>query len=284
MYHQFKELADVDITKQPMEIGPTCHYVMGGVEVDPDTAAAAVPGLFAAGEVSGGMHGSNRLGGNSLSDLLVFGKRAGEYAARHADGTAKRAKVPAATLNAAVETALAPLGRGDAGENPYTLHSELQQVMNDLVGIIRRKAELEESLARLADIKERARKVGTGGGRRYNPGWHLALDLRNMLAVSECTAKAALEREESRGGHTREDFPTMDPTWRKINLVCSLRGEDVQLERKPLPVMRAELIQLFDRVELSKYLTDEELAEFDAAAGNVAANSAGVGGADKDGV
>jgi succinate dehydrogenase / fumarate reductase flavoprotein subunit len=284
MYHQFKELADVDITKQPMEIGPTCHYVMGGVEVDPDTAAAAVPGLFAAGEVSGGMHGSNRLGGNSLSDLLVFGKRAGEYAARHADGTAKRAKVPAATLNAAVETALAPLGRGDAGENPYTLHSELQQVMNDLVGIIRRKAELEESLARLADIKERARKVGTGGGRRYNPGWHLALDLRNMLAVSECTAKAALEREESRGGHTREDFPTMDPTWRKVNLVCSLRGEDVQLERKSLPVMRAELIQLFDRVELSKYLTDEELAEFDAAAGNVAANSAGVGRADKDGV
>jgi succinate dehydrogenase / fumarate reductase flavoprotein subunit len=284
MYHQFKELADVDITKQPMEIGPTCHYVMGGVEVDPDTAAAAVPGLFAAGEVSGGMHGSNRLGGNSLSDLLVFGKRAGEYAARHADGTAKRAKVPAATLNAAVETALAPLGRGEAGENPYTLHSELQQVMNDLVGIIRRKAELEESLARLADIKERAKKVGTGGGRRYNPGWHLALDLRNMLAVSECTAKAALEREESRGGHTREDFPTMDPTWRKINLVCSLRGEDVQLERKPLPVMRAELIQLFDRVELSKYLTDEELAEFDAAAGNVAANSAGVGRADKDGV
>jgi succinate dehydrogenase / fumarate reductase flavoprotein subunit len=284
MYHQFKELADVDITKQPMEIGPTCHYVMGGVEVDPDTAAAAVPGLFAAGEVSGGMHGSNRLGGNSLSDLLVFGKRAGEYAARHADGTAKRAKVPAATLNAAVETALAPLGRGEAGENPYTLHSELQQVMNDLVGIIRRKAELEESLARLADIKERAKKVGTGGGRRYNPGWHLALDLRNMLAVSECTAKAALEREESRGGHTREDFPTMDPTWRKVNLVCSLRGEDVQLERKSLPVMRAELIQLFDRVELSKYLTDEELAEFDAAAGNVAANSAGVGGADKDGV
>jgi succinate dehydrogenase / fumarate reductase flavoprotein subunit len=267
MYHQFKELADVDITKQPMEIGPTCHYVMGGVEVEPDTAAAAVPGLFAAGEVSGGMHGSNRLGGNSLSDLLVFGKRAGEYAARCADETTKRVKIPAATLNAAAENALAPLGRGEGGENPYTLHGELQQVMNDLVGIIRRKSELEESLARLADLKERIRKVGVGGGRRYNPGWHLALDLRNMLTVSECTAKAALEREESRGGHTREDFPQMDPEWRRVNLVCSQQGEDVRLERKALPTMRSELMRLFDRAELGKYLTDEELAEFDSLAG-----------------
>jgi succinate dehydrogenase / fumarate reductase, flavoprotein subunit len=265
MHHQFKELADVDITKQPMEVGPTCHYVMGGVEVDPDTAAAAVPGLFAAGEVSGGMHGSNRLGGNSLSDLLVFGKRAGEYAARHAGEAGKRTKIPAGTVNAAVETALAPLTRGDGGENPYTLHSELQQVMNDLVGIIRRKGELEESLGRLAELKERATKVGVGGGRRYNPGWHLALDLRNMLTVSECTAKAALEREESRGGHTREDFPKMDADWRKVNLVCSLDGEDVRLERKPLPTMRAELIELFDRAELSKYMTEEELADKDGA-------------------
>jgi succinate dehydrogenase / fumarate reductase flavoprotein subunit len=280
MYHQFKELADVDITKQPMEVGPTCHYVMGGVEVDPDTAAARVEGLFAVGEVSGGMHGSNRLGGNSLSDLLVFGKRAGEYAARHADSV-KRAKVPAATVNVAVETALAPLNRGDGGENPYTLHSELQQTMNDLVGIIRRRGELEESLGRLAELKERVKKVGVGGGRRYNPGWHLALDLRNMLAVSECTAKAALEREESRGGHTREDFPTMDPKWRQVNLVCSLDGDDVRLERKPLPTMRPELIELFDRAELSKYMTEEELADFDAAAaasGSVAATSG------KDGV
>jgi succinate dehydrogenase / fumarate reductase flavoprotein subunit len=263
MHHQFKELADVDITKQPMEVGPTCHYVMGGVEVDPDTAAATIPGLFAAGEVSGGMHGSNRLGGNSLSDLLVFGKRAGEYAARHASNSVKRTKVPPATVNAAVETALAPLNRGDGGENPYTLHSELQQTMNDLVGIIRRKGELEESLGRLAELKERVKKVGVGGGRRYNPGWHLALDLRNMLTVSECTAKAALEREESRGGHTREDFPKMEPEWRRVNLVCSLDGEDVRLDRKPLPEMRADLVALFDPVELSKYLTEEELAKID---------------------
>ncbi|NJC69537.1 fumarate reductase/succinate dehydrogenase flavoprotein subunit [Planosporangium thailandense] len=271
MHHQFKELADVDITKQPMEVGPTCHYVMGGVEVDPDTEAAAVSGLFAVGEVSGGMHGSNRLGGNSLSDLLVFGKRAGEYAARYADEAARPVKVSPAAVNAAVETALAPLGRGEGGESPYALQSELQQTMNDLVGIIRRRSELEESLARLADLKERIKKVGVGGGRRYNPGWHLALDLRNMVIVSECTAKAALEREESRGGHTREDFPKMDPSWRRVNLVCSLRGEDVQLERKPLPKMRPELMELFDRAELSKYLTDEELAEFDALAGKAGA-------------
>ncbi|GAA3275910.1 fumarate reductase/succinate dehydrogenase flavoprotein subunit [Dactylosporangium vinaceum] len=258
MYHQFKELADVDITKQPMEVGPTCHYVMGGVEVDADTAAAAVPGLFAAGEVSGGMHGSNRLGGNSLSDLLVFGKRAGEHAARYATETGRRKPTPAA-VDAAVETALAPLHRADGGENPYALHAELQDIMGTLVGIIRREGELRDSLVRLAELKERVKKVGATGGRRYNPGWHLALDLRNMLIVSECTAKAALERTESRGGHTREDHPKMDPAWRKVNLVCSLDGEDVRLEHKPLPVMRRELQDLFDRSELAKYMTDEEL-------------------------
>jgi succinate dehydrogenase flavoprotein subunit len=262
MHHQFRELADVDITKQPMEVGPTCHYVMGGVEVDPDTAAAVVEGLFAAGEVSGGMHGSNRLGGNSLSDLLVFGKRAGEYAARYASEV-KRLKVPVAATNAAVEAALAPLARGEGAENPYALHSELQQTMNDLVGIIRRRSELEESLGRLAELKERVKKVGVGGGRRYNPGWHLALDLRNMLLVSECTARAALIREESRGGHTREDFPAMEPEWRRVNLVCSLDGDDVKLEKKPLPEMRPELVTLFDPAELAKYLTEEELAKID---------------------
>jgi succinate dehydrogenase / fumarate reductase flavoprotein subunit len=151
------------------------------------------------------------------------------------------------------------LNRGEGGENPYTLHSELQQVMGDLVGIIRRKGELEDSLVRLNELKERARKVGASGGRRYNPGWHLALDLRNMLIVSECTAKAALAREESRGGHTREDFPGMDPNWRKVNLVCSLDGDEVRLEEKPLPVMPGELMDLFDRAELAKYMTDEEL-------------------------
>nr|WP_027342674.1 fumarate reductase/succinate dehydrogenase flavoprotein subunit [Hamadaea tsunoensis] len=265
MYHQFKELADVDITKQPMEVGPTCHYVMGGVEVDPDTAAAlsvtgTVQGLFAAGEVSGGMHGSNRLGGNSLSDLLVFGKRAGEYAAAYTDSLEKRPAIANADLDAAVETALAPLNRA-GGENPYTLHHELQQVMGDLVGIIRRKGELEESLARLGELKERVAKVGATGGRRYNPGWHLALDLRNMLLVSECTAMAALEREESRGGHTREDFPKMDATWRKVNLVSSVaKTGEVDLTHKPIPVWRQDLLDLFERSELAKYLTEDELA------------------------
>jgi succinate dehydrogenase / fumarate reductase flavoprotein subunit len=268
MYHQFKELADVDITREPMEVGPTCHYVMGGVEVDPDTGAAFghVEGLFAAGEVSGGMHGSNRLGGNSLSDLLVFGKRAGEHAAVYAGMLSKRPKVATADVEAAVDTALAPLTR-QSGENPYQLQQDLQAVMGDLVGIIRREGELTDALKRLQELKLRAANVGAIGGRKYNPGWHLALDLRNMLIVSECTAKAALEREESRGGHTREDFPKMSPEWRLINLVCSLDGSEVVLERKPVPKMRDELIQLFDRTELSKYLTDDELAEYDALAG-----------------
>ncbi|GIF64645.1 succinate dehydrogenase flavoprotein subunit [Asanoa ishikariensis] len=267
MYHQFKELADVDITKEPMEIGPTCHYVMGGVEVEPDSGAAMghVQGLFAAGEVSGGMHGSNRLGGNSLSDLLVFGKRAGEFAASYVDSMEKRPTVPAADVEAAVDTALAPLAR-ETGENPYKLQQDLQAVMGDLVGIIRRKGELEDALTRLAELRVRVANVGATGGRRYNPGWHLALDLRNMLVVSECTAKAALEREESRGGHTREDFPAMSAKWRTVNLVCSLDGDKVRLEHKPLPKIRPELVGLFDRGELSKYLTEEELAEFDTSA------------------
>ena len=267
MYHQFKELADVDITAEPMEVGPTCHYVMGGVEVDADTATAigSVRGLFAAGEVSGGMHGSNRLGGNSLSDLLVFGKRAGEHAAAYADGLSQRPKVAAADVEAALEAALAPLSR-EGGESPYQLQQDLQAVMGDLVGIIRRRGDLQDALVRLAELKDRVAKVGATGGRRYNPGWHLALDLRNMLIVSECTARAALEREESRGGHTREDFPKMDPRWRTVNLVCALDGEDVRLEHKSLPAMRPELFALFDRAELAKYLTAEELATFESGA------------------
>ena len=264
MYHQFKELADVDITKQPMEVGPTCHYVMGGVEVDADTAATSVPGLFAAGEVAGGMHGSNRLGGNSLSDLLVFGKRAGEYAARYVDEVGTRPQVHKEDIDAAIATALAPLERTE-GENPYALWRDLQDVMQDLVGIIRRRSELEDALKRLADLKERARSVSAPEGRRYNPGWHLALDLRNMLLVAECTAKAALEREESRGGHTREDFPAMDPKWRRINLACSLTDGEVTLTHKQVPPMPVELMRLFDRAELAKYFTEEELAALDAA-------------------
>ncbi len=269
MYHQFKELADVDITKQPMEIGPTCHYVMGGVEVDPDTGAAAgvVQGLFAAGEVSGGMHGSNRLGGNSLSDLLVFGKRAGAAAADYATAVGSTT-VSQAALDAAVETALAPLNRGKDGENPYEVWHALQEVMQSLVGIIRRQSELQDSIKLLGELRARVANVGATGGRKFNPGWHLALDLRNMLIVSESTAKAALEREESRGGHTREDFPKMDDKWRQVNLVCSLNpaGDGIDLRHQPLPTLRPELLGLFDQSELAKYMTAGELADYDAAA------------------
>ncbi len=259
MHHQFKELADVDITKEPMEIGPTCHYVMGGVEVDPDTGAASVPGLFAAGEVSGGMHGSNRLGGNSLSDLLVFGKRAGDGAAGYVDGLSARPAVQAADLDAAVAEALAPLRRAE-GENPYTVHAELQQTMNDLVGLIRRESEVKQALNELEKFKERAARVAVPGERAYNPGWHYALDLRNMLLVAECVALAALERQESRGGHTRDDFPAMSAQWRKVNLTVTLTGDKVDLTHQPLPAMRPDLLALFDAAELKKYMTEEELA------------------------
>ncbi|HEU0239505.1 MAG TPA: fumarate reductase/succinate dehydrogenase flavoprotein subunit [Micromonosporaceae bacterium] len=270
MYHQFKELADVDITRSPMEIGPTCHYVMGGVEVDPDTGAAmgTVKGLFAAGEVSGGMHGSNRLGGNSLSDLLVFGKRAGEYAAAYASSLTARPTVSVDALDKAMVTALAPLQRGATGENPYDVWHDLQEVMQSLVGIIRRKGELEESLKLIGDLRGRVANVGATGGRRYNPGWHLALDLRNMLIVSECTARAALEREESRGGHTREDFPEMDSGWRRSNLVCAINavGDGIDVGPKPVPTLRPELLGLFEKSELAKYMTAEELANYESAA------------------
>ncbi len=260
MYHQFKELADVDITKEPMEVGPAQHYVMGGVEVDPDTGASTLPGLFAAGEVSGGMHGSNRLGGNSLSDLLVFGRRAGMGAAQYLDtlGSAR----PAATdaeLAAAQAEALAPLERS-GGENPYTVHAEVQKTMSDLVGIIRREDEIKAALTELEKLNDRAARVSAEGGRAYNPGWHLALDLRNIMVIAQCVAQAALERQESRGGHTRDDYPVMSPEWRKINLVCSLAGGQVTLTRQPLQPMRADLIALFDRDELTKYMTAEELA------------------------
>jgi succinate dehydrogenase flavoprotein subunit len=260
MHHQFKELADVDITKEPMEIGPTCHYVMGGVEVDPDTAASSVPGLFAVGEVSGGMHGSNRLGGNSLSDLLVFGKRAGDGAADYLEslGSAKPV-VAQADLDAAVTEALEPFSR-EVGESPYEVHAELQQTMNDLVGIIRREQELRDALAALEKFKERARTLAVPGERAYNPGWHYAQDVRNMLLVGECVAMAALEREESRGGHTREDHPAMEPEWRKVNLILTLDGDKIDMVHQPLPVIRPDLLDLFDISELKKYMTKEELA------------------------
>ncbi|MFE1263454.1 fumarate reductase/succinate dehydrogenase flavoprotein subunit [Streptomyces albogriseolus] len=281
MYHQFKELADVDITAEPMEVGPTCHYVMGGIAVDSDSAAArGVPGLFAAGEVAGGMHGSNRLGGNSLSDLLVFGRRAGRHAADHASTRAgARPRADDAQVDAAAAEALRPFsaeGEEPADgppENPYTLHQELQQTMNDLVGIIRREHEMRQALQRLAELRARARRAGVEGHRQFNPGWHLALDLRNMLLVSECVARAALERTESRGGHTREDHAAMDRAWRNVNLLCTLtdpsgglaatdavRGQ-ITLTRETTEPIRPDLLALFEKDELVKYLAEEELYE-----------------------
>jgi succinate dehydrogenase / fumarate reductase flavoprotein subunit len=266
MYHQFKELADVDITKEPMEVGPAQHYVMGGVEVAPDTGASSVPGLYGAGEVTGGMHGSNRLGGNSLSDLLVFGRRAGMGAAEYVDRLdSKRPVASDADVAAAQAEAVAPLERA-GGENPYTVHAEVQQTMSDLVGIIRREDEIKSALAELEKLRARAAHVSAEGGSAYNPGWHLALDLRNIVLIADCVAQAALERQESRGGHTRDDFPGMNPEWRKINLICALDGDGVTLTRQPLPAMRDDLIALFDVAELRKYMTEEELAGLPAAA------------------
>jgi succinate dehydrogenase / fumarate reductase flavoprotein subunit len=264
MHHQFKELADVDITAEPMEVGPTCHYVMGGVRVDADTAASDVPGLFAAGEVAGGMHGSNRLGGNSLSDLLVFGRRAGLGAAAYVDGLGG-ARAPVEVLDGAaslaVADALSLLKQGD-GENPYTLHGDLQDTMNDLVGIIRRESEMERALDRLDEMARRARLLSAPGDRVYNPGWHLALALPNMLLVSRAITRSALERTESRGGHTREDHPDMSPEWRRVNLeVRVARDGDVELSRRPVADIPAELMSGFGHDELAKYLTKEELPE-----------------------
>jgi succinate dehydrogenase / fumarate reductase flavoprotein subunit len=260
MYHQFKELADVDITQEPMEIGPTCHYVMGGVEVDADTQESAVRGLYAVGECSGGMHGSNRLGGNSLGDLLVFGKRAGEAASAYAASLGDaRPGIGEDDVRAAQESALAPFDV-EGGENPYTIQHDLQQAMNDLVGIIRTAPELERSLQEIEAFKDRARTMVVEGHRQYNPGWHLALDLRNMLLVSEAIAKAALAREESRGGHTRDDFPMTDnEVWGRKNLVVTLndRGDGVELGEKPLPEMPEELRKYFDPATASAQGSDK---------------------------
>ena len=260
MCHQFYELAGVDITKEAMEVGPTCHYVMGGVEVEPDTAAAiGVPGLFAAGEVAGGMHGSNRLGGNSLSDLLVFGRRAGMGAAEYVKNNGGNPVSDAAIKSAAARIE-APFAR-EGGENSYSLHAELQEVTHNLVGIIRTGKEVEEAIAKIADIRKRSANVSVTGGRKFNPGFHLAFDLDNMLLVAESTAKSALRREESRGGHTRDDFPGMNSTWRQVNHISSFDGKQVNVKAQPLPPMPKELFDLFDIHELEKYLTPEEIAK-----------------------
>ncbi|ULE34528.1 fumarate reductase/succinate dehydrogenase flavoprotein subunit [Mycobacterium sp. IDR2000157661] len=271
MYHQFMELAEVDITKEPMEVGPTCHYVMGGIEVDPDTAAAKTPGLFAAGECAGGMHGSNRLGGNSLSDLLVFGRRAGLGASDYVRALSDRPTVSDDALSEATKLALEPLERatnGEAAENPYTLQLDLQDTMNSLVGIIRKAEEVQEALDKLTELRDRYKRVQIEGGREFNPGWHLAIDLRNMILVSECIAKAALERTESRGGHTRDDYPSMESSWRKTLLVCRASHDeggdpivpDIAITKQDQVPMRDDLLELIDIEELEKYFTPEELA------------------------
>jgi succinate dehydrogenase / fumarate reductase flavoprotein subunit len=245
MYHQFKELADVDITRDPMEVGPTCHYMMGGVRVDPETQESTVPGLFAAGEVSGGMHGANRLGGNSLSDLLVFGQRAGEFAARHAR---ERASLPAINpdeVEAVARESLAPFERSE-GENPYAIHEDLRAMMQRRVGIVRSEEDLKVALSELGRLRARAGKAKVGGNIQYNPGWHLALDLKNMIDVSEAVTRAALARAESRGAHTREEYPDSVKEWGRRNVIIRKRGDALLVAEESVPEMPDELKELLN--------------------------------------
>jgi succinate dehydrogenase / fumarate reductase, flavoprotein subunit len=237
MYHQFKELADLDITSEPMEVGPTTHYVMGGIRVDADTQMSTIPGLFAAGECASGINGANRLGGNSLSDLIVFGKRAGEYAATWARENGQ-ARVDDGLVNTAIQDSLAPFERGDSGENPYKVQSDLQDTMQSLVGIVRTETEMQEALSRIQQLKQRAARVGVSGHREYHAGWHTALDLRNLMTVSEAITRSAIERKESRGGHFREDYPDKVAEFGTVNIMVKngARGE-LQLSRVPLPPM-----------------------------------------------
>ena len=245
MYHQFKQLGDVDITRQPMEIGPTCHYVMGGVRVDAETAHSTVPGLFACGEVAGGMHGANRLGGNSLSDLLVFGRRAGKSAVEYAKSQSSAPEIDADEVAQAEREDLAPFeGRGD--ENPYALLQDLQKCMETYAGIVRTRADLQQGLEELAGLQQRLARVTVEGTRQYNPGWHYALDLHNMLTVSVAIATAALNREESRGAHSRLDFPDSLPDMEKFNLTLTYRDGQLECRREPRPEMPDELKQLIE--------------------------------------
>ena len=245
MYHQFLELADVDITRQPMEVGPTTHYMMGGIRVEPDTAAATVPGLFAAGEAAAGMHGANRLGGNSLSDLLVFGRRAGEGAARYAKSISAAPRVNDAEVEAEIADLLAPFSR-PSGENPYDVHRALQETMDKYVGIFREPKDLERALESLEQLKARAAKTGVQGNRAYHPGWHMTRDLHSMLVVSEAITRSALLRRESRGAHSRLDFPNPDPAFGSVNHCAKLVNGAMSVEPTPLPQMPAELKALFD--------------------------------------
>src|SRR5580704_5300136 len=243
MYHQFKQLADLDITKEAMEVGPTTHYMMGGIRVDGDSQMSNVPGLFAAGEAAAGLHGANRLGGNSLSDLVVFGKRAGRYAAEFAKADkANGITVDNEQLQAIAKTALQPFDRGASGENPYQIQYDLQEAMQDLVGIVRTESEMQQALAKIAELSARAENVGITGHRQYNNGWHTAIDLGSLLLVSEAITRAAMMRKESRGAQFREDFPNKDPEWGKYNIVVK-RGPDGEMlvEKRALPAMPDEL-------------------------------------------
>lgn len=246
MYHQFMALADIDITKVPMEVGPTTHYIMGGVRVDGDSQMTSVPGLFAAGEVAAGLHGANRLGGNSLSDLVVFGKRAGDFAAEFAKKQGA-GKINQAEVNEHIRKAMAPLERGSSAESPYAVQAKLQDTMQDLVGIVRREGEMQKALEVIGDLKKRAVNAGVGGGRVYNPGWHTCIDLANLLTVSEAIAKAALDRKESRGGHFRDDYPDKSTDGGTYNSIIK-KGPDgsMQLQRRPLTPMPEELKQIIE--------------------------------------
>jgi succinate dehydrogenase / fumarate reductase flavoprotein subunit len=244
MYHQFKELADVDITAGPMEVGPTCHYMMGGIRVEAETAQTSLPGLFAAGEAAAGLHGANRLGGNSLSDLLVFGRRAGSAAAEYAK-TVQTAPIDSGQVEEAARELLIPFERKkEEGENPYTVHRDLQDVMQNLVGIFRTREDLTRAMEELEKLKSRAERLSVEGSRMFNPGWHLAQDLKSMLTVSEAVTRSALAREESRGAHSRIDYPALDATWGTKNNVIVREGDGMALRQSAVPEIPVELKQL----------------------------------------
>jgi succinate dehydrogenase flavoprotein subunit len=241
MYHQFKQLADLDITKEPMEVGPTTHYMMGGIRVDGDSQMSNVPGLFAAGEAAAGLHGANRLGGNSLSDLLVFGRRAGRYAAEFARSNSTTA-IDEQYLQSTATAALKPFERGPSGENPYQIQYDLQDTMQDLVGIVRTESEMEQALDKITQLDERAERIGVTGNREYNNGWHTAFDIPNMLFVSEAVTHAAILRKESRGAQFREDFPNKDSEWGKYNIVVKQGSEgEMHIDKRAIAPMPEEL-------------------------------------------
>jgi len=250
MYHQFKQLADIDITEQPMEVGPTTHYIMGGVRVDPDTQMTRLPGLFAAGECAAGINGANRLGGNSLSDLLVFGKRAGEFAAKFAKEN-QHGRIESEKIDTVAREALAPFeSRGRGSENPYVIQKDLQETMQDLVGIVRNETEMREALERIGKFKSRAEQAAVTGNREYNPGWHTAIDLKNLLTVSEAITRAALERKESRGAQFREDYPGKEEHFSKVNTIVSKSANGAMAIRlEPLPEMPDYLRQIIEEMK-----------------------------------